>query len=85
MFDRSRHKYFSSVSAGSSGASLSKFKPVNWKTKICYKWEQTGHCSYGDKCNFAHGTAGMILLKFIAFLIQYLYVFLVSIVCIYFC
>ncbi|RWR83079.1 CCCH-type zinc finger protein [Cinnamomum micranthum f. kanehirae] len=30
-------------------------KPVYWKTKICNKWEMTGHCPFGEKCHFAHG------------------------------
>lgn len=25
------------------------------KTKLCQKFMQTGACSYGDKCTFAHG------------------------------
>ncbi|PWA40354.1 zinc finger, CCCH-type [Artemisia annua] len=28
-----------------------------WKTRICSKWETTGHCVFGDKCNYAHGLA----------------------------
>ncbi|KAJ8751511.1 hypothetical protein K2173_016739 [Erythroxylum novogranatense] len=32
-------------------------KPVYWKTKLCTKWETTGHCPFGDKCHFAHGQA----------------------------
>nr|XP_010914904.1 zinc finger CCCH domain-containing protein 39-like [Elaeis guineensis] len=27
------------------------------KAKICYKWETTGHCSFGERCIFAHGLA----------------------------
>ena len=33
-------------------------KPVYWKTKLCNKWEQTGHCPFGEKCHFAHGYTG---------------------------
>ncbi|XP_038984656.1 zinc finger CCCH domain-containing protein 56-like isoform X2 [Phoenix dactylifera] len=29
------------------------------KAKICYKWETTGHCSFGERCIFAHGIAEM--------------------------
>ncbi|KAE8698372.1 Nudix hydrolase isoform 1 [Hibiscus syriacus] len=29
--------------------------PVYWKTKLCTKWEITGHCPFGEKCHFAHG------------------------------
>ncbi|KAJ7554824.1 hypothetical protein O6H91_05G010900 [Diphasiastrum complanatum] len=32
-------------------------RPPNWKTRICNKWETTGHCPFGDKCHFAHGAA----------------------------
>ncbi|GLJ43555.1 hypothetical protein SUGI_0906100 [Cryptomeria japonica] len=28
-----------------------------WKTRICNKWETTGHCPFGDKCHFSHGVA----------------------------
>lgn len=30
-------------------------KPAFWKTKMCNKWETTGHCPFGEKCHFAHG------------------------------
>ncbi|PVV02658.1 hypothetical protein BB560_002885 [Smittium megazygosporum] len=26
-----------------------------FKTELCNKWTQTGHCAYGDLCRFAHG------------------------------
>lgn len=32
-------------------------KPMNWRTRICVKWEE-GSCPYGDKCHFAHGAHG---------------------------
>lgn len=32
-------------------------KPTYWKTKLCCKWETTGHCPFGEKCHFAHGQA----------------------------
>ncbi|XP_022964047.1 zinc finger CCCH domain-containing protein 39-like [Cucurbita moschata] len=31
--------------------------PVNCKTRLCYLWQTTGHCSYGEVCRFAHGEA----------------------------
>lgn len=34
-------------------------KTVYWKTKLCTKFEVTGHCPFGDKCHFAHGAAGI--------------------------
>ncbi|XP_004508522.1 zinc finger CCCH domain-containing protein 39 isoform X2 [Cicer arietinum] len=30
-------------------------KGTYWKTKLCLKWEHTGHCPFGDDCHFAHG------------------------------
>ncbi|KAK9101948.1 hypothetical protein Sjap_019202 [Stephania japonica] len=41
----------------SSEANRSNLKPVFWKTRICNKWETTGHCPFGEKCHFAHGQA----------------------------
>ncbi|KAG9153254.1 hypothetical protein Leryth_020843 [Lithospermum erythrorhizon] len=35
-----------------------RIKPVFWKTKICSKWEITGHCPFGERCHFAHGNKG---------------------------
>ncbi|XP_022937467.1 zinc finger CCCH domain-containing protein 39-like [Cucurbita moschata] len=32
-----------------------------WKTKLCTKWEVTGHCPFGDKCHFAHGQSELQL------------------------
>lgn len=40
--------------------SASDGKPVYWKTKICNKWEMTGHCPFGEKCHFAHGQGGIL-------------------------
>ncbi|KAA8533453.1 hypothetical protein F0562_031113 [Nyssa sinensis] len=39
---------------GNSGDAPNQ-KPSNWKTRICNKWETTGHCPFGSKCHFAHG------------------------------
>ena len=33
-------------------------KSTYWKTKLCIKFETTGHCPFGDDCHFAHGQAG---------------------------
>lgn len=33
-------------------------KPTCWKTKLCSKWEMTGHCPFGERCHFAHGFSG---------------------------
>lgn len=42
-----------------SNESKLTLNPLNWKTRICNKWESTGCCSYGKNCHFAHGYAGM--------------------------
>lgn len=34
-------------------------RPSYWKTKLCTKWEITGHCPFGEKCHFAHGQSGI--------------------------
>ncbi|KAL2925904.1 Zinc finger CCCH domain-containing protein 39 [Bienertia sinuspersici] len=36
-------------------------RPVYWKTKLCTKFETTGHCPFGDNCHFAHGQAELLL------------------------
>ncbi|KAL8196338.1 hypothetical protein R6Q57_025338 [Mikania cordata] len=35
--------------------SYSTTKLLNWKTRICSRWERSGYCQYGSKCFFAHG------------------------------
>ncbi|GKV06405.1 hypothetical protein SLEP1_g18303 [Rubroshorea leprosula] len=42
-------------SSTGSDALRASTKPVYWKTKLCMKWEITGHCPFGEKCHFAHG------------------------------
>jgi len=46
-------------------------KYTYWKTKLCIKFETTGHCPFGDDCHFAHGQAGtknsLCMLIFIPF------------------
>ena len=34
----------------------------NYKTRICARWEKGEICSYGEKCHFAHGQTGLLLL-----------------------
>jgi len=46
----------------SAGSAPPNARPSNWKTRLCNKWETTGHCPFGDKCHFAHGSDG----KFVA-------------------
>nr|GEY91240.1 zinc knuckle CX2CX4HX4C [Tanacetum cinerariifolium] len=38
-------------------------KPLNWRTRICMKWEYSGYCRFGNKCAFAHGETGQYLCK----------------------
>ena len=38
-----------------------RMKPVYWKTKLCSKWEATGQCPFGERCHFAHGQSGNIM------------------------
>ncbi|KAE9609699.1 hypothetical protein Lal_00006568 [Lupinus albus] len=33
-----------------------------WKTKLCIKWETTGHCPFGEDCHFAHGQSELHVL-----------------------
>jgi len=30
---------------------------VKYKTEVCKYWAETGHCTFGDNCAFAHGKA----------------------------
>ena len=31
-------------------------RPSNYKTRLCRNWQEHGECSFGDGCNFAHGS-----------------------------
>ncbi|XP_057743109.1 zinc finger CCCH domain-containing protein 39 [Arachis stenosperma] len=44
---------------GAAGLNVSRgsSKGTYWKTKLCIKWETTGHCPFGGDCHFAHGQA----------------------------
>lgn len=33
----------------------SNINPSRYKTEMCRPYEESGHCKYGDKCQFAHG------------------------------
>lgn len=39
--------------AAASGANVSSSR---YKTELCRPYEESGHCKYGDKCQFAHGS-----------------------------
>ncbi|KAI3756270.1 hypothetical protein L1987_56089 [Smallanthus sonchifolius] len=32
-------------------------RPLNWRSRICNRWEQSGYCQFGSECFFAHGEA----------------------------
>lgn len=42
---------------GAASAGGASERPSNWKTRVCNKWETTGHCPFGQKCHFVHGTS----------------------------
>lgn len=44
------------VRAGSWGAVVGgSGRQSNYKTRICQNWQQSGQCTFGSRCNFAHG------------------------------
>ncbi len=48
--------------AGGCQDGQSRLKPKNaifFKTKLCYKFGETGECGKGDGCRFAHGIADL--------------------------
>ncbi|KAH9569051.1 hypothetical protein CY35_03G112100 [Sphagnum magellanicum] len=45
----------SAATASAAAGSITP-RPLNWKTRLCNKWETTGQCPFGDKCHFAHGS-----------------------------
>jgi hypothetical protein len=59
----------SAATASAAAGSITP-RPLNWKTRLCNKWETTGQCPFGDKCHFAHGSDGMfcvLILPFVLF------------------
>ncbi|CAN6336734.1 unnamed protein product [Urochloa humidicola] len=40
-----------------SGLEFEVYSQGMLKTELCNKWEETGACPYGDRCQFAHGIA----------------------------
>ena len=48
-----------SPSRGSArrGESREALQGSKYKTELCNAWSETGTCRYGDRCQFAHGTA----------------------------
>jgi hypothetical protein len=31
-------------------------RPSNHKSRLCFNWQKIGQCSFGNRCNFAHGS-----------------------------
>ena len=54
--------FASSNSSGSSVNYTGSSSRSNYKTRICTRWEKGEICSYGEKCHFAHGQTGLLLL-----------------------
>jgi hypothetical protein len=38
-----------------SAVSHSTNSKDRYKTEMCWSWDETGYCRYGDKCQYAHG------------------------------
>lgn len=38
-----------------SAVSHSTNSKERYKTEMCWSWDETGYCRYGDKCQYAHG------------------------------
>ena len=43
------------AAAAALQAARSSTNTGRYKTELCRPFEETGHCKYGDKCQFAHG------------------------------
>ena len=43
-------------SNGQSQNNKNILNPGRYKTEMCRPFNETGHCKYGDKCQFAHGS-----------------------------
>lgn len=62
---------FSSMNSGSD-PHRGNGKPIYWKTRLCSKWETTGHCPFGEKCHFAHGQSGICIRILLSLLVNVL-------------
>ncbi|KAG1330098.1 putative Zinc finger CCCH domain-containing protein 39 [Cocos nucifera] len=49
------HNFDSTGGFGSAGDCNGSDQKL--KMRICYKWETTGHCSFGERCIYAHSRA----------------------------
>ncbi|XP_041353758.1 mRNA decay activator protein ZFP36L2-like [Gigantopelta aegis] len=50
--DRSLSEPIGSDRLGKNGTNINSSR---YKTELCRPFEESGHCKYGDKCQFAHG------------------------------
>jgi len=46
-----------------SGRRIVVKDPARYKTQLCANFSASGHCPYGRKCQFAHGTSELIARK----------------------
>ncbi|KAL6551840.1 hypothetical protein OROGR_007994 [Orobanche gracilis] len=57
--DTTRHKtqkvFVSGAKKEEEALELDVYNQGMLKTELCNKWQETGTCSYGDNCQFAHG------------------------------
>ncbi|KAI8645070.1 hypothetical protein BD408DRAFT_412197 [Parasitella parasitica] len=51
-------KFPNKKSADNQDDSEKKQKSL-YKTELCRNWEESGHCRYGNKCQYAHGAADL--------------------------
>ncbi|CAH8358009.1 unnamed protein product [Eruca vesicaria subsp. sativa] len=53
---RDRERF--AISLGSrGGCGAGDVVALNWKTRMCNKWEMSGFCPFGTNCLFAHGAS----------------------------
>lgn len=56
----SQSRSLSESSEGNSGQQSKQIlNPGRYKTEMCRPFTETGHCKYGEKCQFAHGSNEM--------------------------
>ena len=53
--DRSLNDSEDRINGSNSGVSGRGLNFSRYKTELCRPFEESGHCKYGDKCQFAHG------------------------------
>nr|AAB69448.1 Tis11 family protein [Crassostrea virginica] len=53
--DRSMSEPGATLSSAASRQQNQNVNSSRYKTELCRPFEESGHCKYGDKCQFAHG------------------------------